>query len=98
MSDSSDPCLYPGTTVHRTLGRPGLFFSFLIYLPRSKHLHLMATPFNVFFRNYAPKGALPLLENIEEREDYGVSKAEQFTWKQLLDGYACTECGRCNTV
>src|SRR5258706_2913253 len=76
----------------------GLFFSFLIYLPRSKHLHLMATPFNVFFRNYAPKGALPLLENIEEREDYGVSKAEQFTWKQLLDGYACTECGRCNTV
>jgi Fe-S oxidoreductase len=71
---------------------------FLIYLPRSKHLHLMATPFNVFFQNYKPRGALPLMENIEEREDYGVSKAEQFTWKQLLDGYACTECGRCNTV
>ncbi len=72
---------------------------FLIYLPRSKHLHLMATPFNVFFRNHGrPKGALPFIENIEEREDYGVSKAEQFTWKQLLDGYACTECGRCNTV
>ena len=73
-------------------------FGFLIYLPRSKHLHLMATPFNVFFRNYKPRGALPLLENLEEREDYGVSKVEQFTWKQLLDGYACTECGRCNTV
>ena len=71
---------------------------FLIYLPRSKHLHLMATPFNVFFRSYAPKGALPLMENLEEREDYGVSKAEQFTWKQLLDGYACTECGRCNVA
>ncbi|HWZ17504.1 MAG TPA: (Fe-S)-binding protein, partial [Ktedonobacteraceae bacterium] len=75
-----------------------VFFGFLIYLPRSKHLHLMATPFNVFFSNYAPKGALPLIENLEEREDYGVSKPEQFTWKQLLDGYACTECGRCNTV
>jgi Fe-S oxidoreductase len=71
---------------------------FLIYLPRSKHLHLLATPFNVFFRSFKPKGELPLLENIEERDDYGVSKAEQFTWKQLLDGYACTECGRCNTV
>ena len=58
----------------------------------------MATPFNVFFENYAPKGALPLMENLEEREDYGVSKPEQFTWKQLLDGYACTECGRCNIV
>src|SRR6266581_122942 len=75
-----------------------VFFSFLVYLPRSKHLHLMATPFNVFFSNYAPKGALPLMENLEEREDYGVSKPVQFTWKQLLDGYACTECGRCNTV
>jgi Fe-S oxidoreductase len=73
-------------------------FGFLVYLPRSKHLHLMATPFNVFFSNYAPKGALPLMENLEEREDYGVSKPEQFTWKQLLDGYACTECGRCNNV
>jgi Fe-S oxidoreductase len=72
--------------------------SFLVYLPRSKHLHLMATPFNVFFRNYEPSGALPLLENLEEREDYGVSKVEQFTWKDLLDGYACTECGRCNTA
>lgn len=76
----------------------GTVLFFLCYLPRSKHLHLMATPFNVFFRSYKPRGALPLLENIEEREDYGVSKAEQFTWKQLLDGYACTECGRCNTV
>jgi Fe-S oxidoreductase len=76
----------------------GSVLGFLIYLPRSKHLHLMATPFNVFFRSYKPKGALPLVENIEEREDYGVSKAEQFTWKQLLDGYACTECGRCNVV
>jgi Fe-S oxidoreductase len=76
----------------------GTVLFFLCYLPRSKHLHLMATPFNVFFRNYKPMGALPLMENIEEREDYGVSKAEQFTWKQLLDGYACTECGRCNTV
>jgi Fe-S oxidoreductase len=75
-----------------------IFFSFLVYLPRSKHLHLMATPFNVFFSNYAPKGALPLMKDIEDREDYGVSKPEQFTWKQLLDGYACTECGRCNTV
>jgi Fe-S oxidoreductase len=73
-------------------------FAFLSYLPRSKHLHLMATPFNVFFENYAPKGALPLMENLEEREDYGVSKPEKFTWKQLLDGYACTECGRCNIV
>jgi Fe-S oxidoreductase/nitrate reductase gamma subunit len=73
-------------------------FFFLCYLPVSKHLHLMATPFNVFFKNYGRKAALPIIPNIEEREDYGVKVFEQFTWKQLLDGYACTECGRCNTV
>jgi nitrate reductase gamma subunit len=67
-------------------------FFFLCYLPVSKHLHLMATPFNVFFKNYGPKAALPIIPNIEEREDYGVKSFEQFTWKQLLDGYACTEC------
>ena len=93
-----------GTATNTTLFRLSwwthiiIFFAFLVYIPRSKHLHLMATPFNVFFRNHGPRGALPLMENLEEREDYGVSKPEQFTWKQLLDGYACTECGRCNTV
>jgi Fe-S oxidoreductase len=71
---------------------------FLIYIPHSKHLHLLATPFNVFFRNYTPKGALQIIPDLEEREDYGVHKVNQFTWKQLLDGYACTECGRCNSV
>src|SRR5574340_786078 len=71
---------------------------FLMYLPYSKHLHLLATPFNIFFRNYGPRGALQPIENLEEREDYGVHEVNQFTWKQLLDGYACTECGRCNSV
>ncbi|MGZ3672751.1 MAG: (Fe-S)-binding protein [Ktedonobacterales bacterium] len=72
--------------------------SFLIYIPNSKHLHLMATPFNVFFHNLRPKGALDPIPDLEEREDYGVHAINQFTWKQLLDGYACTECGRCNSV
>jgi Fe-S oxidoreductase len=72
--------------------------TFLIYIPYSKHLHLLATPFNVFFKNFGPRAALQPIENLEERDDYGVSKVTQFTWKQLLDGYACTECGRCNSV
>ena len=72
--------------------------SFLVYIPYSKHLHLLATPFNVFFKNFGARSALQPIENLEEREDYGVSKVTQFTWKQLLDGYACTECGRCNSV
>jgi Fe-S oxidoreductase len=79
-------------------GNALVVLGFLMYLPYSKHLHLLATPFNVFFRNFGPKGALQPIENLEEREDYGVHEVTQFTWKQLLDGYACTECGRCNSV
>jgi Fe-S oxidoreductase len=81
-----------------------IVLGFLIYIPHSKHLHLLATPFNVFFKKTEdqPAGALPLIPDIEGRfereENVGVSVVNQFTWKQLLDGYACTECGRCNSV
>jgi len=74
-----------------------LLLSFLVYIPLSKHLHLIACPVNEFFRNLKPRGAQisPIdLEN-EEVEEFGVSRIEGFTRKQLLDLYACAECGRC---
>lgn len=81
-----------------------IVLGFLNYVPYSKHLHLFAAPFNVFFKKTEDqvKGALPIIDDIEGRfereENVGISKVNQFTWKQLLDGYACTECGRCNSV
>ncbi len=71
---------------------------FLVYLPTSKHFHVITTIFNTFFQNTKPKGALPKVENIEEIEHYGANKVEDFTWKDLLDTTACTECGRCTAV
>jgi len=74
-----------------------LLLGFLAYLPHSKHMHLMAAPFNVFFRNLKPSGGQinPVdLEN-EEAEEFGTGRIESFTRKQLLDLYACAECGRC---
>ncbi|MBU3950456.1 MAG: (Fe-S)-binding protein [Proteobacteria bacterium] len=70
---------------------------FLDYIPNSKHLHVFsAIPAN-FFRNFPPP--LVTLPNIdfeaEEIGSMGASKIEDFTWKQLFDGYTCTECGRC---
>ncbi|MCH7619075.1 MAG: (Fe-S)-binding protein [Candidatus Marinimicrobia bacterium] len=66
---------------------------FLAFLPVSKHFHVITSLFNVYYRtlNY---GALPMLD-IENAENYGVSQIEQFSWKDLLDVYTCTECGRC---
>ncbi|HEY8368826.1 MAG TPA: hypothetical protein VIM86_05855, partial [Thermodesulfobacteriota bacterium] len=67
---------------------------FLNYLPFSKHLHIIAAAPNVYFRSSRPRGALST-PNLEEAETFGVGRIQDFTWKQLLDTYACTECGRC---
>jgi Fe-S oxidoreductase len=68
--------------------------AFLAYLPISKHQHIYLSVENIFFRNLNPIGALPLID-IENATHYGNSKIEQFSWKNLLDLYTCTECGRC---
>ena len=71
--------------------------AFLVYIPLSKHLHLLACPVNEFFRNLKPAGGQirPLDLEDEDVEEYGVSRIEGFTHWQLLDLYACAECGRC---
>lgn len=68
---------------------------FLNYIPYSKHIHLLGSLPNILFRNLDAKIA-GTKRDLENENDYGVGKLEQFTWKQLLDGYACTECARCS--
>ena len=63
----------------------------------NKLAHIIVAPANVFFRSREPKGALQPID-LEEAETFGVSKIEDFTWKQLLDLDACTRCGRCQEV
>ncbi|HEX5503391.1 MAG TPA: (Fe-S)-binding protein [Thermomicrobiales bacterium] len=72
-----------------------LILGLLAYIPGSKHFHVVIAPFNVYLKSTSPKGELPTIEDIEEQEHFGASKVEDFTWKDLLDTYACTECGRC---
>jgi Fe-S oxidoreductase len=74
-----------------------LLLAFLVYIPLSKHLHLIMCPVNEFFRNLKPRGGQvrPLDLEDESLEEYGVSRIDGFTRWQLLDLYACAECGRC---
>ncbi|HIJ41446.1 MAG TPA: 4Fe-4S binding protein, partial [Deltaproteobacteria bacterium] len=74
------------------------FFLFLNLLPLSKHFHIITALPNVFFHNLRKGAVKPArygVEDIFELESLGVEKLEEFTWKQLLDFYTCTECGRC---
>ncbi|MCL6452734.1 MAG: (Fe-S)-binding protein [Alicyclobacillus sp.] len=71
--------------------------TFLYIIPRSKHSHMIGSMFNWYFRRLDSPGKLRKLDLEDESiEEFGVGRIEQFTWKQLLDGYACTECGRCH--
>ncbi|MDI6779389.1 MAG: (Fe-S)-binding protein [Bacteroidota bacterium] len=70
---------------------------FLAYLPYSKHLHLLASPFSVFFANVDRAGNLDVHESREETSA-GASRWDEFTWRQLFNTFACAECGRCDRV
>ncbi len=78
-----------------------VILSFMVYIPRSKHLHILASIVNAFFKPIGPKVVLqpiPLeaLEAPEGSTPLGASKIQDLSWKDLLDLYACAECGRCH--
>ncbi|MBW7864171.1 MAG: (Fe-S)-binding protein [Candidatus Hydrogenedentes bacterium] len=67
----------------------------LLFIP-TKHLHLLAGPFNLYFHRRRPRGRLSMMNlEDEQAESFGVAKIGDFTWKQNLDLLACIECGRC---
>jgi len=69
---------------------------FLIYIPGSKHLHLLAAAPNVFLKSLQrPRAMITTDIEDEEAESFGLGKVCELNWKQVLDLYACTECGRC---
>lgn len=85
--------------LHRTLWwlHAVLAFAFIAMIPYLPILHVLTAPFNIFFRTLGPSGVLQPIE-LERVEKLGVSEVKDFSWKGLLDLYACTECGRCQTA
>src|ERR687883_22932 len=79
-----------------------LVLAFLNYLPYSKHLHIVSSIPNVYFSNAngpRERGAIRYMDlEAEGAEQFGASDVEHLTWKDLLDGYTCTECGRCTAA
>jgi Fe-S oxidoreductase len=76
-----------------------IVLSFLVYLPRSKHLHIATAVVNVYFGRTRARGRLEPLrfdeEGPEEDMRLGSGTVVDMTWKQVVDTYSCTECGRC---
>jgi Fe-S oxidoreductase len=77
-----------------------IILSFLVYLPYSKHLHILVAAFNVYFGRTGARGRLEPIdfEKPEAEVRFGSARASDMTWKQMLDTMSCTECGRCQDV
>jgi Fe-S oxidoreductase len=69
----------------------------LVFIAYSRYLHMIAGIFNVLLQSPPPKGALRPID-LETAETFGASKITDFTWKQLLDLYACVIYSQCQEV
>jgi Fe-S oxidoreductase len=74
----------------------GVVLVFLTELPEGKHFHVVTSIPAVFLRDLDPAGKLPKAP--EFNGEAGVAVMENFRWRQMLDFYTCTECGRCQEV
>ena len=72
-----------------------LVAAFLCYLPFSKHLHIATAIPNIALRKIRPRGELPAMDLEAEDATFGIRTVADLSWKDLLDGFTCTECGRC---
>jgi len=70
-------------------------FAFMMFVPSSKHAHLIWAPVNYFFHPDTPKGALPNMDLEAEDAVWGSTNVHEFSWKEHLNGLSCIECGRC---
>ncbi len=88
--------------------------AFLNYLPYSKHFHILLAFPNTYYSNLKPKGEFTNMASVTnevkamldpsftpettEVTRFGAKDATDLTWKNLMDAYTCTECGRCTSV
>ena len=73
-------------------------FAFIAYAPYTKMAHALTAPLNIFTANLDGYGASLKTIDFEKAERLGVNSLTDYTWKDLLDLDACTECGRCTAV
>lgn len=73
-----------------------LVLGFLVYIPGSKHLHVLTAAPNTYFRSLdIAKPMRKVVLDDENATSFGAAKVTDLSWKDTLDLYACTECGRC---
>ena len=78
-----------------------MILGFLILIPKSKHLHLVLAPINIFFKPFINPDHRPIpidMEGDESALESLLGDMNKLTKNQTLDIFSCVECGRCTEV
>ncbi|HUJ29583.1 MAG TPA: (Fe-S)-binding protein [Myxococcales bacterium] len=86
----------PGWATAGIVAHITIVMVFLNFLPLGKHFHIITALPTVFFQRLSPQGQLSKLD-LENSEKFGTATMKDLSWKEILDTYSCTECGRCQT-
>ena len=89
-----------GLRVFGYWGALGSVLAFLVYFPRSKHIHIFMAPFKYVVSRDASSGVLPPVKLDAEADEpkLGAKLLEDLAWPRLVDAYACVQCNRCQDV
>jgi len=79
-------------------GHVAVLAAFLVFIPFNKHFHVYTSFVNIWFRKLEPRGQLPAMDLEREDATFGLRTLADFTRKDLLDGFTCTECGQCEAA
>jgi len=71
--------------------------AFLVFIPHTKHFHVYTSFVNTWLRKLEPRGQLPAMDLEREDATFGIRTLADLTWKDVFDGFTCTECGRCTS-
>ena len=78
----------------------GAVVAFLPYFPYSKHIHLFFAPINFALKPERKSIGQLSYVDLEDQsiEQFGAAKMRDLGWEQIMDGYACIMCFRCQEV
>ena len=72
--------------------------AFLVFVPTNKHFHIYTSFVNTWLRKLEPRGRLPMMDLEREDATFGTRTLADLGWKDVFDGFTCTECGRCTAA
>ncbi len=78
---------------HEAIYEKHLFYYFAVLFAAGAFPHGLASMVNIYYKNRGPMGKTRSLSLTSD--PLGAATVDELSWKSILDGQACANCGRC---